>query len=68
MQDVRYECVALWVQTAVYFMLSLFIYERMYRSDKMPRVEFVLAMRTRVRKDLREVKRDLKAVRSHLKK
>ena len=54
LQDVRYECVALWVQTAVYFMLSLFIYERMYRSDKMPGVEFVLAMRTRVRKDLRE--------------
>ena len=68
LQDVRHECLALWIQTAVYFMLSLLIYERMYRSEKMPGFEFVLAVRTRVRKDLREVKRDIKAVRSHLKR
>ena len=34
-------------------MLSLFIYERMYRSDKMPGAEFVIAMRTRARRKIR---------------
>ena len=68
LQDVRYECLALWIQTAVYFMTSLFIYERMYRSDKMPGVEFVLAVRAKVRKDIRVARRDLKSVRSRLKK
>ena len=63
LQDVRYESIALWIQTAVYFMTSLFIYERLYRSDKMPGVEFVLAMRAKVRKDIRVVRRDLKEVR-----
>ena len=63
LQDVRYESIALWILTAVYFMTSLFIYERLYRSDKMPGVEFVIAMRTRMRKEMREVERDLKVVR-----
>ena len=62
LQDVRYESIALWIQTAVYFMTSLFIYERLYRSEKMPGVEFVIAMRTRMRKDLREAQRDLKVM------
>ena len=60
LQDVRVECLALWIQTAVYFMLSLLIFERMYRSDKMPGAEFVIAMRTRVRKNIRVAKRDIK--------
>lgn len=62
LQDVSYESIALWIQTAVYFMTSLFIYERLYRSDKMPGVEFVIAMRTRMRKDLRKSQRDLKVI------
>lgn len=62
LQDVRYESIALWIQTAVYFMTSLLIYERLYRSDKMPGVEFVIAMRTRMRKDLREAGRDIKVI------
>lgn len=61
MQDVRMESLSLWILTGIYFMLSLFIYERMYRSDKMPGVEFVLAMRTRARKNLREMSRDIKS-------
>ena len=66
LQDVRYECLALWIQTAVYFMLSLLIFERMYRSDKMPGAEFVITMRTRMRKNLRVAKRDLKGVRARV--
>ena len=61
LQDVRVECLALWIQTAVYFMLSLLIFERMYRSDKMPGAEFVIAMRTKVRKNLRVAKREVKS-------
>ncbi len=61
LQDVRMESLSLWILTGIYFMLSLFIYERMYRSDKMPGVEFVLAMRTRARKNLREMSRDIKS-------
>ena len=60
LQDIRNESISLWVLTGVYFMLSLFIYERMYRSDKMPGVEFVLNMRTRVRRDIRRAARDIK--------
>jgi len=60
LQDVRYEYIALWIQTAVYFMISLFIYERLYRSDKMPGAEFVKAMRTRMYNDLLEARQDLK--------
>lgn len=67
LQDVRYESIALWIQTAVYFMTSLLIYERLYRSDKMPGVEFVIAMRTRMRKDLREAGRDIKVIGRKLK-
>lgn len=67
LQDVRYESIALWIQTAVYFMTSLFIYERLYRSDKMPGVEFVIAMHTRMRKDLREAGRDIKVIGRKLK-
>lgn len=67
LQDVRYESIALWIQTAVYFMTSLFIYERLYRSDKMPGVEFVIAMRARMRKELREAGRDIKVIGSKLK-
>ena len=66
LQDVRYESIALWIQTAVYFMTALFIYERLYRSDKMPGVEFVLEMRTRARKNLREAYRDLKEARTEI--
>lgn len=61
LQDVRVECLALWIQTAVYFMLSLLIFERMYRSDKMPGAEFVIAMRTKMRKNIRVAKREVKA-------
>ncbi|MBQ9386341.1 MAG: ABC transporter permease [Bacteroidaceae bacterium] len=61
LQDVRMESLSLWILTGIYFMLSLFIYERMYRSDKMPGVEFVLAMRTHARKNLREMSRDIKS-------
>ena len=50
----------LWILTAVYFMLALLIYERMYRSEKMPGAEFVIAMRTKVRKNIRVAKRDIK--------
>ena len=53
LQDVRIESLSLWVLTGIYFMLSLFIYERMYRSDKMPGVEFVIAMRSRARRNIR---------------
>lgn len=60
LQDVRSECLALWILTAVYFMLALFVYERMYRSDKMPGAEFVIAMRTKVRKNIRVAQRDIK--------
>lgn len=60
LQDVRYECLMLWIQTAVYFMLALLIYERMYRSEKMPGAEFVIAMRTKVRRNIRVAKRDIK--------
>lgn len=60
LQDVRVECLALWIQTAVYFMLSLLIFERMYRSDKMPGAEFVIAMRTKMRKNIRVAKRGIK--------
>lgn len=67
LQDVRYESIALWIQTAVYFMTSLFIYERLYRSDKMPGVEFVISMRTRMRKELREAGRDIKVIGRKLK-
>lgn len=67
LQDVRYESIALWIQTAVYFMTSLFIYERLYRSDKMPGVEFVIAMRARMRKELREAGRDIKVIGRKLK-
>ena len=62
LQDVRYESIALWIQTAVYFMTSLFIYERLYRSDKMPGAEFVNALRTRMYNDLLEARQDLKKV------
>jgi len=67
LQDVRTESILLWILTGVYFMLSLFIYERMYRSDKMPGVEFVMAMRTRVRKDLRVAVRDIREAGQELK-
>jgi len=61
LQDVRYECIGLWIQSAVYFMTSLIIYERMYRSDKMPGAEFVISVRAKVRKNIRVAKREIKA-------
>ena len=67
LQDVRTESIALWIQTGVYFMLSLFIYERLYRSDKMPGAEFVLNMRTRMRKNLRVAVRDIRETGQELK-
>ena len=67
LQDVRIESISLWVLTGIYFMLSLFIYERMYRSDKMPGSEFVLAMRTRARRNIRVAARDIKETRQEIK-
>ncbi len=67
LQDVRIESISLWILTGVYFMLSLFIYERMYRSDTLPGVEFVMAMRTRVRRDIRVAARDIKEAGQELK-
>lgn len=67
LQDVRIESISLWVLTGIYFMLSLFIYERMYRSDKMPGAEFVLAMRTRARRNIRVAARDIKETRQEIK-
>jgi len=60
LQDVRMETLSLWILTGVYFMLSLFIYERMYRSDKMPGAEFVIAMRARTRRNIRVAVRDIR--------
>jgi hypothetical protein len=48
-------------------MLSLLIYERLYRSDKMPGAEFILNIRTHVRKNLRVAVRDVEEVRQDLK-
>lgn len=67
LQDVRTESITLWIQSGVYFMLSLLIYERLYRSDKMPGAEFILNIRTHVRKNLRVVVRDVEEVRQDLK-
>ena len=67
LQDVRIESISLWVLTGIYFMLSLFIYERMYRSDKMPGAEFVLAMRIRARRNIRVAARDIKETRQEIK-
>lgn len=39
--DVRSEYMMLWVQTAVYFMCSVLIYIRMYRSNLMPGSQYV---------------------------
>ena len=60
LQDVRIEALSLWMLTGLYFMLSLIIYERMYRSDKMPGVEFVIAMRARARRNIRVAARDIR--------
>jgi ABC-2 type transport system permease protein len=67
LQDVRTESITLWIQSGVYFMLSLLIYERLYRSDKMPGAEFILNIRTHVRKNLRVAVRDVEEVRQDLK-
>ena len=67
LQDVRTESITLWIQSGVYFMLSLLIYERLYRSDKMPGAEFVLSIRSRMRKDIRVAVRDIKEAREELK-
>jgi ABC-2 type transport system permease protein len=67
LQDVRMETLSLWILTGIYFMLSLVIYERLYRSDKMPGVEFVIAMRTRTRRNLRVMARDIKEAGQELK-
>lgn len=67
LQDVRTESITLWIQSGVYCMLSLLIYERLYRSDKMPGAEFILNIRTQVRKNLRVAVRDVEEVRQDLK-
>ncbi len=67
LQDVRMETLSLWILTGIYFMLSLVIYERMYRSDKMPGVEFVIAMRARTRRNIRVMARDIKEAGQELK-
>ena len=47
LQDVRREILAMIIQTGVYFMLALFIYERLYRSDKMPGSDLLRRSRLR---------------------
>jgi len=40
LSDVRTEYIGLWVQTTFYFMLSLIIYIRLYRSESMPGLRY----------------------------
>lgn len=46
--DIKREYTALWIHSAVYFMLALLIYVRLYRSDKMPGREFLRGVKRRV--------------------
>ena len=52
LQDVRREILAMIIQTGVYFMLALFIYERLYRSDKMPGADLLRRSRLRIYRSL----------------
>ena len=52
LQDVRREMLVLIIQSGVYFMLALFIYERLYRSDKMPGADFIRRSRLRIYRSL----------------
>ncbi len=52
LQDVRGEMLTLLIQSGVYFMLSLFIYERLYRSDKMPGAEFIRRSKLKIYRSL----------------
>ena len=52
LQDVRREILAMIIQTGVYFMLALFIYERLYRSDKMPGSDLLRRSRLRIYRSL----------------
>ncbi len=52
LQDVRREILAMIIQTGAYFMLALFIYERLYRSDKMPGADLLRRSRLRIYRSL----------------
>lgn len=52
LQDVRREMLVLIIQSGVYFMLSLFIYERLYRSDKMPGADFIRRSKLKIYRSL----------------
>lgn len=52
LQDVRGEILAMIIQAGVYFMLALFIYERLYRSDKMPGSDLLRRSRLRIYRSL----------------
>ena len=52
LQDVRREILVLIIQSGVYFMLSLFIYERLYRSDKMPGADFIRRSKLKIYRSL----------------
>lgn len=52
LQDVRREILAMIIQAGAYFMLALFIYERLYRSDKMPGADLLRRSRLRIYRSL----------------
>ena len=52
LQDVRREILAMIIQAGAYFMLALFIYERLYRSDKMPGSDLLRRSRLRIYRSL----------------
>ena len=52
LQDVRREMLVLIIQSGVYFMLALFIYERLYRSDKMPGADFIRRSKLKIYRSL----------------
>lgn len=39
--QIRHEYICLWIQTGVYFMTSVLIYIRLFRSDYMPDIKFI---------------------------
>jgi ABC-2 type transport system permease protein len=56
LDDIIVEYIALWIQSAVYFMLSLLIYIRLYRSDKMPGKAFVRVVKNKMIKRIGSIK------------
>lgn len=63
LSQVKQEFLALWLQTGVYFMLSLLIYIRLYRSDHMPELE---ALRGKLSAKAREIKAEALEKRAEL--